>query len=369
MYLILQKIAMIEAAHELSLERGCCLSRIISARHQTNASRSKHTRRTHVHDDGRRAHRHHLMEGVQYYNKVYSGPSFVFSFTTNSIMMLSKSNIVRVRYGRMIASVVSSTRVLVPPTALPPSSLTLHAVPLRFLSDDSWNSRNDNDHKQQSEEKLEQGSQHVGVVRSIQDYGVFVRIDGMSHDGLVHVSEISNEFVENPRDVLSIGDRVQVSVLSPSSSNKLNLSMRRVKKILSDRFQPCTVAVFGLPVDMSSDDLIDTFNRYGNVLDLQLLPMTRVESEHLREVSFVTFETRNEAMDCIENLKMVTMEVGRESYDFKIAVKMGRRQTYKEELQQQLDEEHEQRQYEGTKEHRLAQKVLRKIIPYAFHKY
>ena len=52
-----------------------------------------------------------------------------------------------------------------------------------------------------------------GTVRKVIDFGAFVDI-GVKHDGLVHISELSDKYVKNPRDVVAVGDIVKVKVLN-----------------------------------------------------------------------------------------------------------------------------------------------------------
>lgn len=60
--------------------------------------------------------------------------------------------------------------------------------------------------------QIKEGTEFDGVVRRLQPFGAFVEIqDGI--DGLVHVSEISHDRVEHPRDVLRVGEKVRVRVL------------------------------------------------------------------------------------------------------------------------------------------------------------
>ncbi len=61
-------------------------------------------------------------------------------------------------------------------------------------------------------EDLREGMILNGTVRNVIDFGAFVDI-GVKHDGLVHISELSDSFVKNPSDVVSIGDVVKVKVL------------------------------------------------------------------------------------------------------------------------------------------------------------
>lgn len=60
---------------------------------------------------------------------------------------------------------------------------------------------------------LKDGMQVQGVVRNVTDFGAFVDIS-VHQDGLLHISEISDNFVRHPSDVLKVGDRVNVWVLS-----------------------------------------------------------------------------------------------------------------------------------------------------------
>ena len=61
-------------------------------------------------------------------------------------------------------------------------------------------------------EDLKEGMVLNGTVRNVIDFGAFVDI-GVKHDGLVHISELSENYVKNPSDVVSIGDIVKVKVI------------------------------------------------------------------------------------------------------------------------------------------------------------
>ena len=50
-----------------------------------------------------------------------------------------------------------------------------------------------------------------GVVRNVVDFGAFIDI-GLKNDGLVHISEISNEFIKHPSEVLKVGDIIDCYV-------------------------------------------------------------------------------------------------------------------------------------------------------------
>ena len=75
-------------------------------------------------------------------------------------------------------------------------------------------------------EDLREGMTLTGTVRNVTDFGAFVDI-GVKHDGLVHISEMSENFVKNPSDVVSVGDIVKVRVLEIDlERQKVKLSMK-----------------------------------------------------------------------------------------------------------------------------------------------
>ena len=65
-----------------------------------------------------------------------------------------------------------------------------------------------------------------GTVRNVIDFGAFVDI-GVKHDGLVHISEMSNNYVKNPSEIVSVGDIVKVKVIGiDNEKQKVKLSMK-----------------------------------------------------------------------------------------------------------------------------------------------
>ena len=78
-------------------------------------------------------------------------------------------------------------------------------------------------------EDLKEGMILNGTVRNITDFGAFVDV-GVKHDGLVHISELSDEFVKKPSDVVSIGDIVKVKVIGiDTERQKVKLSMKGIE--------------------------------------------------------------------------------------------------------------------------------------------
>ena len=78
-------------------------------------------------------------------------------------------------------------------------------------------------------EDLKEGMVLNGTVRNVIDFGAFIDI-GVKHDGLVHISELSEKYIKNPRAVVSVGDIVKVKVLSVDlEKQKVALSMKGIE--------------------------------------------------------------------------------------------------------------------------------------------
>ena len=75
-------------------------------------------------------------------------------------------------------------------------------------------------------EDLQEGMELTGTVRNVIDFGAFVDI-GVKHDGLVHISEMSDKYVKNPSEIVSVGDIVKVKVIGiDREKQKVKLSMK-----------------------------------------------------------------------------------------------------------------------------------------------
>jgi uncharacterized protein len=75
-------------------------------------------------------------------------------------------------------------------------------------------------------EDLQPGMVLKGTVRNVVDFGAFVDI-GVKQDGLVHISELSDQFVKRPMDVVAVGDIVNVRVLGVDlQKGRISLSMK-----------------------------------------------------------------------------------------------------------------------------------------------
>lgn len=78
-------------------------------------------------------------------------------------------------------------------------------------------------------EDLKEGMVLTGTVRNVIDFGAFVDI-GVKHDGLVHISEMSDKYIKNPSEIVSVGDVVKVKVIKiDQERQKVGLSMKGIE--------------------------------------------------------------------------------------------------------------------------------------------
>ncbi|MBO1304880.1 RNA-binding protein S1 [Enterococcus sp. 669A] len=75
---------------------------------------------------------------------------------------------------------------------------------------------------------IEVGAKLQGKVSGITNFGAFIDL-GEGKTGLVHISEISNGFVKDIHDVLTVGDEVTVKVTSVGNDGKVGLSIRKAQ--------------------------------------------------------------------------------------------------------------------------------------------
>lgn len=86
----------------------------------------------------------------------------------------------------------------------------------------------------ETRDHLEVGAVMKGTVSSIKDFGAFIDLGGV--EGMVHISELSFDRVEHPKDVLAVGQSVDVAVLriektdNPKHPEKIALSIRALEK-------------------------------------------------------------------------------------------------------------------------------------------
>ena len=86
-----------------------------------------------------------------------------------------------------------------------------------------------NENNDDQKEVIEQGNVITVEVASIADFGVFVRCSN-GEEGLIHISEVANEFVTNINKYVTLGQKVKVKVLGRNKKGKLEFSIKKVSE-------------------------------------------------------------------------------------------------------------------------------------------
>jgi small subunit ribosomal protein S1 len=124
---------------------------------------------------------------------------------------------------------------------------------------------------------IAEGKVVVGVVRSIMPYGAFVDIGGV--DGLLHISDMSHRRIEDPREIVTEGQQLEVMVLSvDKDSEKISLGL---KQALPD---PWANAEHKWPVDEIVTGRVSRLADFGAFVELEegvegLLPISEMSFE------------------------------------------------------------------------------------------
>jgi len=78
-------------------------------------------------------------------------------------------------------------------------------------------------------EEVEVGKTYLGKVLSLKEYGAFVEILP-GHDGLLHISELSDSYVEKVEDVVKVGQEILIKVIGIDDQKRVKLSRKAVLK-------------------------------------------------------------------------------------------------------------------------------------------
>jgi small subunit ribosomal protein S1 len=127
------------------------------------------------------------------------------------------------------------------------------SLSLKATQEDPW---------KEFERKYQAGEVIEGVVTKLVPFGAFVRV-AAGIEGLVHISELSNEHVDTPESVLNVGDKVRVKVIEVDvSRRRISLSMRQVgdqqpvaTAEIEEETAPATpVATTAAPIGTTTED-------------------------------------------------------------------------------------------------------------------
>lgn len=108
---------------------------------------------------------------------------------------------------------------------------------------------------------LEVGNVVEGKVVGITKFGAFIRIDE-GIEGLVHISELSHDFVDKVDDVVKMGDTVSAKIISKDEKGKIALSIKAV----TPKPEPIVeeFAKTDGPANSSFEDMLEKFMKQSN---------------------------------------------------------------------------------------------------------
>jgi len=160
-------------------------------------------------------------------------------------------------------------------------------------------------------EELQEGEVHTGRVTSLADFGAFVNINGA--DGLVHLSELSWDRIQHPKEILEVGQEVQVKVINIDREKKrIGLSLRA----LSD--DPWSTRVEKYSVGQLVEGTITRLTKFG--------AFARLESDiegliHISEISDTRIEHPKEVLKEGEVVALRVIRIDPEQHRIGLSVR------------------------------------------------
>ena len=159
--------------------------------------------------------------------------------------------------------------------------------------------------------KLEEGSTVTGTVVRLTNFGAFVDLGGI--DGLVHISEIAHEHIEHPEDRLSVGDEIEVKVLSVDEDReRVSLS---IKELLSG---PWDTVDEEYPADSVTTGVVKRIVDFGAFIELK----PGVEGlVHISEMAHRHVETPHEIVSENEEVEVKVLSVDQTEQRVSLSIK------------------------------------------------
>jgi len=126
---------------------------------------------------------------------------------------------------------------------------------------------------------LSVGNVVSGKVSSVMPFGAFVSLPD-NKSGLVHISEITSEYIENINDYIKVGDTVEVKVLTIDKQGKISLSIKKAKDYekKADKSEPKKVRPADIDWKDNSDcelSFEDKLSKFKKDSDEKMLALKR----------------------------------------------------------------------------------------------
>lgn len=158
---------------------------------------------------------------------------------------------------------------------------------------------------------LEEGQIVEGIVRRISNFGAFVEVNGV--DGLLHSSEISWNKVNNPNELLKVGEKVKVSILTVDKENKkLSLSIKKLSE------NPWNNIKEKYPVGNIVLGKVVRFAKFGAFVELEPGVDGLV---HISQISKNRIESPEEVLKIGEEIKAIIVDVNEEQKRVALSIK------------------------------------------------
>jgi len=155
-------------------------------------------------------------------------------------------------------------------------------------------------------DNLEEGDVRTGRITSMADFGVFVNIGGA--DGLVHISEITYDHIDNPKEVLKVGDEVKVKVISIDRDRKrIGLSIRQLQE------DPWTSQVSHLKVGQLVEGEITRLTNFGAFARLDV-PGELEGLIHISEISEKRVEHPKEVLKVGDHVALRILRIDEDEH-------------------------------------------------------
>lgn len=158
---------------------------------------------------------------------------------------------------------------------------------------------------------LEEGSVVTGTVVRLTDFGAFVDLGGI--DGLVHISEIAHEHIAHPEDKLTVGEVIEVKVLSVDvDAERVSLSVKDLLK------GPWDTADEDFPVGSVVTGTVKRILDFGAFVELK----PGVEGlVHISEMAHKHVETPNEVVSEGEEIQVKILNVDQDQQRVSLSIK------------------------------------------------
>ena len=159
--------------------------------------------------------------------------------------------------------------------------------------------------------ELEEGSTVTGTVVRLTDFGAFVDLGGI--DGLVHISEIAHEHIAHPEDKLSVGEEIEVKVLSVDEEReRVSLSAKELLK------GPWDNVAEEFPVDSKATGTVKRIVDFGAFVELK----PGVEGlVHISEMAHKHVDTPNEVVSEGQEVEVKILSVDENEQRVSLSIK------------------------------------------------